>query len=164
MDLVFYISLFRQQGLPAGCDKDGNMKSESAKYAKRVIESNWSKYEMPPSDDEEEGGMTGADFNYVLGSAQGAESHFRLKAEKEWEKAAESLGELSQEFFCLDLDSLERSLATIPLHTQIGLAEEELETETLARFLRSSEAAQANLEQGVNVPEKQRLAKQERLM
>ena len=24
-----------------------------------------------------EGGMTGADFNYVLGSAQGAESHFR---------------------------------------------------------------------------------------
>ena len=71
--------------------------------------------------------MTGADFNYVLASAQGAESHFRwlkhlflsyllttlpfwvvftgdpfsvlpcrLKAEKEWEKAAESLGELSQ--------------------------------------------------------------------
>ena len=27
---------------------------------------------------------------------------------------------LDQEFFCLDLDSLERSLATIPLHTQIG--------------------------------------------
>ena len=26
--------------------------SESAKYAKRVIESNWSKYEMPPSDEE----------------------------------------------------------------------------------------------------------------
>ena len=25
-----------------------------------------------------------------------------------------------KEFFCLDLDSLERSLATIPLHTQIG--------------------------------------------
>ena len=69
--------------------------------------------------------MTGADFNYVLASAQGAESHFRwlkhllsyllitsfwmvftgnpfsilpcrLKAEKEWEKAAESIGELSQ--------------------------------------------------------------------
>lgn len=146
-------------------DNDANHNSaEAAKYAKRVIESNWSKYEMPPSDDEEEvaeGGMTGADFNYVLGSAQGAESHFRLKAEKEWEKAAESLGELSQEFFCLDLDSLERSLATIPLHAQIGLAEEELEAETLARFLRISDAAQKDLEQGVNVPEKQRLAKQE---
>ena len=25
--IIFYISLFRQQGLPAGCDKDGNMKS-----------------------------------------------------------------------------------------------------------------------------------------
>ena len=79
---------------------------EAAKYAKRAIESNWSKYEMPPSDEEvihilqriplgecphhnmseiknilqeevAEGGMTGADFNYVLGSAQGAESHFR---------------------------------------------------------------------------------------
>ena len=25
---------------------------EAAKYAKRVIESNWSKYEMPPSDEE----------------------------------------------------------------------------------------------------------------
>lgn len=145
-------------------DNDANHNSEAAKYAKRVIESNWSKYEMPPSDEEEEvaeGGMTGADYNYVLGSAQGAESHFRLKAEKEWEKAAESLGELSQEFFCLDLDSLERSLATIPLHTQIGLAEEELEAETLARFLRISDAAQKDLEQGVNVPENQRLAKQE---
>jgi len=154
-----------QQVLPAGNDKDGNMKSESAKYAKRVIESNWSKYEMPPSDEEEEvvgsGGMTGADFNYVLASAQGAESHFRLKAEKEWERAAESLGELSQEFFCLDLDSLERSLATIPLHTQIGLAEEEVEAETLARFLRNSEAAKVDFELGVNVPEKQRLAKEE---
>ena len=25
---------------------------EAAKYAKRVIESNWSKYELPPSDEE----------------------------------------------------------------------------------------------------------------
>ena len=29
--------------------------------------------------------MTGADFEYVMASAQGAESHFRLKSEKEWE-------------------------------------------------------------------------------
>jgi len=66
-------------------------------YGKRNIESNWNKYEMPPSDEEEEeGGMTGVEFGQVLASAQGASSHLRLRAEREWEKAAGELGELSQ--------------------------------------------------------------------
>ena len=65
-----------------------------------------------------------------------------------WEKAAESLGELSQEFFCLDLVDLERSLACIPLHTQIGLAEEELDPETLSRFQKRAIAGLEELEQG----------------
>jgi len=79
--------------------------------------------------------MTGVEFGQVLASAQGASSHLRLRAEREWEKAAGELGELSQEFFCLDLAELERSIATIPLHLQIGLPEEQLEPETLARWL-----------------------------
>ena len=35
--------------------------------------------------DESSQTRTGADFDYVMASAQGAESHFRLKSEKEWE-------------------------------------------------------------------------------
>ena len=34
--IIFYISLFRQQGLPAGCDNDGNMKSGRSFWANHV--------------------------------------------------------------------------------------------------------------------------------
>ena len=34
--IMFYISLFRQQVLPAGNDKDGNMKSGRSFWAKHV--------------------------------------------------------------------------------------------------------------------------------
>jgi len=116
--------------------------SINAKYAKRNITSNWTKYELPPSDDSEDENvqnMTGADFNYVLSTAQGADSHFRLKSEQEWSGNAEKLGELSQEFFSLDLVALEKSIACIPLHMQIGLSAEELDEATLDRISKKAE-------------------------
>jgi len=84
---------------------------------------------------------TGADFNYVLSTAQGADSHFRLKSEQEWSGNAEKLGELSQEFFSLDLISLEKSIACVPLHTQIGLSADELDEPTLERISKKAEDA-----------------------
>jgi len=115
---------------------------EDPKYAKRNITSNWTKYELPSSDEEDEHSqsMTGADFNYVLASAQGADSHFRLKSEKEWETHAEN-GELSQEFFSLDLSELEKSISCLPLHQQICLAPEDFESSMLDRLVRKAEAA-----------------------
>jgi len=114
------------------------------KYAKRNITSNWTKYELPSSDDDEDEAsqdMTGADFEYVMASAQGADSHFRLKSEKEWESHTESLGELSEEFFSLDLSELERSVSCIPLHQQICLAQEEFDKDMLERLIKKAEAA-----------------------
>jgi len=112
---------------------------------KRNITSNWTKYELPSDDSEDESSqnMTGADFNYVLNNAHGADSHFRLKSEKEWADNAEKLGELSQEFFSLDLVALEKSITCIPLFQQIGLSEKELDKETIDRM--KAKAANAKL-------------------
>lgn len=85
--------------------------------------------------------MTGADFNFVMASAQGAESHFRLKSEKEWESQIENLGELSEEFFSLDLSALEKSISCIPLYKQIGLDREEFDKDMLERLEKKAEDA-----------------------
>jgi len=112
------------------------------KYAKRNITSNWTKYELPSSDEEDEidQEMTGADFQYVLSSAQGAESHFRLKSEKEWEEHTDAPSEFSEEFFSLDLTHLENTLKSIPFHKQICLDEKELDIETLEMFVKKAES------------------------
>jgi len=116
---------------------------EDPKYAKRNITSNWTKYELPSSDEEDDSvqSMTGADYHYVLASAQGADSHFRLKSEREWETQTENVGELSQEFFSLDLSELERSVSCLPLHQQICIAQEEFDKDLLERLVRKAEAA-----------------------
>lgn len=116
---------------------------EDPKYAKRNITSNWTKYELPSSDEEDESvqSMTGADFHYVLASAQGADSHFRLKSEREWEMQTGNIGELSQEFFSLDLSELERSVSCLPLHQQICIDQEEFDKDMLDRLVKKAEAA-----------------------
>ena len=45
------------------------------------------------------------------------------------------MGDLSQEFFSLDLGKLESSIMTIPFHKQIGLDEEEMEPDFLESVL-----------------------------
>ena len=47
----------------------------------------------------------------------------------------DSLGELSQEFFSLDLSKLESSIMTIPFHEQIGLNQNEIEPTYLEQIL-----------------------------
>jgi len=128
------------------------------KYAKRNITSNWTKYELPSSDEEEEDeasqSMTGADFEYVMSSAQGADSHFRLKSEKEWESHSDNLGELSEEFFSLDLTELERSVMCIPLHKQVCLAEDQFDKDMLDKLVKKAEAVrEGSLEASAQVEE-----------
>jgi len=105
------------------------------KYAKRNIVSNWAKYEIPDDDEvEDDQEKTGPDFEYVLSTAQGSEAHFIFKSEQEWVKEAGNIGELSEEFFSLDIPSLEACIMKIPFHKQIGLNEEEIEPEFLSRI------------------------------
>ena len=49
-----------------------------------------------------------------------------------------SLGDLSQEFFSLDLSKLESSIMTIPFHDQIGLDSKEIEPSYLEQILQRS--------------------------
>ena len=115
-------------------DESDSLDVTEKKYAKRNITSNWAKYEIPDEgeEEEEEGGeKTGPEFESVLASAQGAEAHFKFRCEQEWEKQAESIGDLSQEFFSLDISKLESEIMSVPFHQQIGLSEEELVPEFL---------------------------------
>jgi len=105
------------------------------KYAKRNIVSNWAKYEIPDDDEiEDDQETTGPDFEYVLSTAQGSEAHFKFKSEQEWVKETGNIGELSEEFFSLDLQNLESCIMKIPFHKQIELSEDEIEPEFLSRI------------------------------
>jgi len=130
-------------------------KEEEPKYAKRNITSNWTKFELPSSGDESGDdsieNMTGADFNYVLASASGAESHFRLKSEKEWDPdTVGSGGEFSNEFFSLDVIELERSLNCVPFPQHIGVKEEDFEPENLSSYKAKSARYMAGYTDGTN--------------
>ena len=112
------------------------------KYAKRNITSNWAKYDIPPEgeDEDEVGGeRTGPEFEFVLASAQGAQAHFKFRCEQEWEKQAESIGDLSQEFFSLDVSKLESEIKKVPFNQQIGLSEAELVPEFQALISKKTE-------------------------
>ena len=85
------------------------------------------------------GERTGPEFEFVLASAQGAEAHFKFRCEQEWERQAESIGDLSQEFFSLDVSKLEAEIRRVPFHQQIGLSEEELVPEFQAMISKKAE-------------------------
>ena len=112
------------------------------KYAKRNITINWAKYDIPPEGEDEEvvgGERTGPEFEFVLASAQGAEAHFKFRCEQEWEKQAESIGDLSQEFFSLDVSKLDSEIKMVPFNQQIGLSEAELVPEFQAMISKKTE-------------------------
>merc|ERR1712179_457514 len=64
-----------------------------------------------------------------------------LKSEREWETETGNIGELSQEFFSLDLSELERSVSCLPLHQQICIDQEEFDKDMLDRLVKKAEAA-----------------------
>ena len=141
---------------PRDGDVDDNSEEVDARYKKRSVSNNWTKYEIPSSSEDDEGpAMTGEDFNVVLQGAGrlykiyrthhsvvlnghvsgGAASMLRMKGEKEWEEdgGADVYG-ANSDLFSLDLTSLEKAISTIPLLQQIGLGEEEIDVSG-GRFL-----------------------------
>lgn len=90
-------------------------------YSKRIIESNWAKYDVPLSDSDQSESdtlMTGLDFNYVIQNALKSESMFRLKAEKEWE---EKQTMFTDEIFSLNMTNLEKAVSCVPLPVQLDI-------------------------------------------
>ena len=67
---------------------------------------------------------TGPDFQFVLENSAKASEHLQLKAEKEWETKHQ---EFNNDFFALNLNSLESKIDCIPLYKVLQIEKEELE-------------------------------------
>ena len=99
---------------------------ESEAYSHRKVTSNWTKYEIPSSsddNDENESG-TGPDYNFVLENSAKAADHLQLKAEKDWEIRHQ---EYHQDLFALNMTDLEAKLDAIPLYDIIDFRVEDLD-------------------------------------
>ena len=108
--------------MPTTNAEAGNTASE---FGKRTVTSNWTKYEIPSSDSEDENSLgTGPDFQFVLENSAKASEHLQLKAEKEWETKHQ---EFNNEFFALNLNSLESKIDCIPLYKVLQIEKEDLE-------------------------------------
>ena len=92
---------------------------------RRVIESNWEadKPDLPDENSDEGDGssgvFTGLDFNYVLENSLTADALLRTKAELEWERERQDV--FTTEHFSMDLASLEKAMACVPIHHQLGI-------------------------------------------
>ena len=94
---------------------------QDSTFNKRNVVSNWTKYEMPSSSDDEDvgSGLTGQEFTAALESASGADSLLRLKGEREWDDGSDKDG--ANEFFSLDLKALESAVEAIPVQEALRL-------------------------------------------
>ena len=115
-----------------------------SEFSKRNITSNWTKYEIPSSDDESGGGglnsdgeedpNTGESYADVLAGAGGSASLLRLRAEKEWEAEGErDSAQFASDLFSLDLQRLEAAVSCVPLHQQLDIPEADIDVSIKAR-------------------------------
>ena len=61
---------------------------QGTSYSKRQVTSNWTKYEIPSSD-EDEGAVTGPDFHFVLENSSKISDRLQLKSERDWDNGLE---------------------------------------------------------------------------
>lgn len=125
------------------------------KYAKRAVVSNWTKFEIPLDDSEDETAdriaMTGDDFNDVLQKASKLEvcsesfmsrpvtvdaySCLPLRSggadalfqTKAEREWSQTATMFTNEFFSINLGQLEKKISAIPLYKQIGLKDSEID-------------------------------------
>ena len=126
--------------------------ASTSEFGKRNITSNWTKYEIPSSDDEsggvgrlnsdgEEDPDTGERYADVLAGAGGSASLLRLRAEREWEAeqerdAAAANAQFTSDLFSLDLQRLEAAVSCVPLYRQLDIPEDEIEVSAARRYTR----------------------------
>ena len=95
-----------------------------AKYAKRGITSNWTKYEIPSDDEDENVLATGPEFEYMVERSAQVSDHLTLSGEKEWQK--EDISN-DNELFALNLKNLQVALDCIPLHEILEVSKSEID-------------------------------------
>ena len=98
------------------------------KYAKRSVTSNWTKYEIP-SDDENQDTATGPEFQFVMEKSAQASDHLMLNSEKEWQKEQEIMSN-DNEHFALNLKNLETALDCIPIYEMLEVPKSEIDVST----------------------------------
>lgn len=97
-------------------------------FAKRKLESNWSKYdELPPEDDDNEQ-MMAANFEEMLLGPKTIGSHFTFSSEKHWDSMdAQDVqlqpAQIHGELFRLNLSSLKSGIDALPFDVRLGYAE-----------------------------------------
>ena len=128
--------------------EEGDRPTSTSEFGKRNITSNWTKYEIPSSEDESGGGgnlnsdgeedpNTGESYADVLAGAGGSASLLRLRAEREWEaeeRERDSAAQFASDLFSLDLQRLEAAVSCVPLHQQLDIPEEDLDVSIETRY------------------------------
>ena len=95
-----------------------------AKYAKRGITSNWTKYEIPSDDEDENVLATGPEFEFMVERSAQVSDHLTLSGEKEWQNEEISN---DNELFALNLKNLQVALDCIPLHEILEVSKSEID-------------------------------------
>ncbi|GAB6021740.1 hypothetical protein CHUAL_004318 [Chamberlinius hualienensis] len=127
-------NVLEEPKLHIAVDKPAELNAETSKYAKRQIESNWKKYEVPEEVDETAGTNETNDIFNLLGSKYvGVGTQFRFSHEKEWEDTNFADDSLS-EFYALDVTELANSLSCIPLFDRLGIGKEYFTPETIVEM------------------------------
>ena len=95
-----------------------------AKYAKRGITSNWTKYEIPSDDEEENVLATGPEFQFMVERSAQVSDHLTLSGEKEWQTEDVSN---DNELFALNLKNLQVAVDCIPLYEMLEVSKSEID-------------------------------------
>lgn len=100
----------------------------SQSFSKRKLESNWSKYDEIP-DEENNEQLLAANFDEMLLGPKVAGGHFTFAAEKHWDTmdAADSsltTNSINDKLFKLDLNRLKSGIGSLPFDIRLGYPED----------------------------------------
>jgi len=111
--------------------------TEPKSFSRRVIVSNWERYELPPDvlEDHEEEAL---DFETLIKSLSDVKGHLKLKHEQSW---GSERSELQEDFFNMDMQKLFTSLKRVPYHIRQNLPATLFTQEQLAVFDQDADEA-----------------------
>ncbi|XP_061192054.1 cell death regulator Aven-like [Saccostrea echinata] len=108
---------------------DSSHNSNVARFSRRIVKSNWEKYELPPEEDPYIGPtQKGESFEKLLRSEGASAAQFRFKDEAFWEEEAAGP---HYDQMSIDLMTLADSLQSLPLYQKLGISKEHFTKEQL---------------------------------
>lgn len=101
-------------------------------FAKRTLESNWSKYDELP-DDEDNEQMLAANFEEMLLGPKSVGGHFTFSSERHWNDLdAQQPSSAHEDLFKMDLNLLKNGLSALPFDVRLGYDETLFDSDELA--------------------------------